>query len=103
MIDRFVFVRLKKEHASEREAIAAHTAETLRALPGVIHVSVGTPADEHAAAAWDLSIVVRFGALADVEPYRVHPAHRRYVDEYLRPRMEVIKAWSFEIADATHA
>lgn len=103
MIDRFVLIRLKSEYASEREAIAAHTAETLRDLPGVVRVTVGTPADEHAAAGWDLSIVVRFGALADVEPYRVHPAHRRYVDEYLRPRMQVIKAWNFETADASGA
>lgn len=96
MIDRYVFVRLEKEHASERDAIAAHSAEVLGKLPGVLQVSVGTPADEHAGAAWDLSIAVRFASLEDVEAYRVHPAHRRYVDEYLRPRMQVIKAWNFQ-------
>jgi hypothetical protein len=97
MIDRFVFVRLKEEYASERAAIAAYSAQTLRALPGVVQVTVGTPADAHAEAAWDLSIRVRFAALDDVEPYRMSPAHRRYVDEYLAPRMAVIKAWSFQV------
>ena len=99
MIDRFVFVRLEREYVGEREAIAAHTRDVLRALPGVVQVSVGLPADEQAEAAWDLNITVRFAAIEDVEPYRVHPAHRRYVDEYLRPRMAVIKAWNFRVED----
>lgn len=96
MIDRYVFVRLAEGYAGERDAMAAYSAEVLGEVPGVLGVSVGTPADEHAAAAWDLCMVVRFASLADVEAYRVHPAHRRYVDEYLRPRMQVIKAWNFE-------
>ena len=96
-IDRYVFVRLNKEHAAEREEVAAHTARILATLPGVVQVTTGTPADEHADAAWDVSIVVRFASIDDVEPYRVHPEHRRYVDEYLAPRMDVIKAWNFAV------
>ncbi len=97
MIDRFVFVRLKKEYVPERDAIAAYSTEILNGIPGILKAEVGTPADDHAEAAWDLSIRVRLDSLGDVEPYRAHPNHRRYVDEYLEPRWEVVKAWNFQV------
>lgn len=99
MIDRYVFVKLEDEYANgaARAEIAAHSRQALAALPGVVRVTVGTPADEAAVKSWDLSIVVRFARIEDVEPYRIHPEHRRYVDEYLAPRMQVIKAWNFQV------
>jgi hypothetical protein len=98
MIERIVLFKLKGEHANdaERRRVAEHSREVLAAIPGVESVSVGVPADPSAEKSWDLSLVVRFASLDAVEPYRVHPAHRRYVDEYMRPRMEVVKAWNFE-------
>ncbi|HUH02496.1 MAG TPA: Dabb family protein [Kofleriaceae bacterium] len=99
-IDRYVFVKLAAEAATpaSREEIAAYTREALGALPGVQAVRVGVPADAAATASWDLSIVVTFARIEDVEPYRVHPLHRAYVDEYLAPRTVVIKAWNFDTA-----
>ena len=38
-------------------------------------------------------------ALADVEPSSAHAEHRRFVDEFLAPRVEVKKGWSFETRD----
>ena len=35
--------------------------------------------------------------LADADAYRAHPEHRRFVDEFVAPRCEVRKAWSFEV------
>jgi hypothetical protein len=101
MIDRYVFVKLTDAHASAtgRAEIAAHTRAALAGVPGVERLTVGTPADEAAVKSWDLSIVVRFRRLEDVEPYQRHPDHRRYVDEYLAPRMQVIKAWNFEVSE----
>lgn len=98
MIDRYVFVKLTAEHANAaaRAEVAAHTRAALAAVPGVQAVRVGVPADEAATASWDLSIVVSFARIEDVEPYRVHPLHRAYVDEYLAPRTVVIKAWNFD-------
>lgn len=99
MIIRYVFVRLNDQHhsADARAKVARKSSAWLRAIPGVRDVQVGIPADAGAEGAWDLSIAVSFDDIADVEPYRVHPEHRRYVDEYLRPRMQVIKAWNFEV------
>jgi hypothetical protein len=90
---------LDDEHATPeaRSRIAAHTRETLEEIPGVRSLSVGTPADEAAARSWDLSIVLRFDSLEGIRSYREHPEHRRYVDEYMKPKMQVVKAWNFEL------
>lgn len=95
MIERYVFVRLKPEYAADRAEIATHAQRALSALTDPVDVRVGTPSDEHADKAWDLSFAVRFESLEAVERYRLDPAHRQFVDEYLTPRTNVIKAWNF--------
>lgn len=99
MVERYVFIKLKSEHATEagRKEVAERTLDDLDGLPGVVKLIVGTPADQHAGDAWDLSIVVVFDRYEDVAPYLSHPDHRRYVDEYLKPRLEVIKYWNFDV------
>jgi hypothetical protein len=95
MIERIVLVKLNPDRAVDE--VADHSLEVLRALPGVRDVHVGVAADDRSSEAWDLSLVLRFESLDDVETYRVHPDHRGYVEEYLKPRMQVIKAWNFEV------
>lgn len=99
MIERYVFVRLQKEYSTDagRAEVVARTRTDLAALPGVLSVTVGTPADAGSGKAWDIGIVVRFAAIEDVAPYGSHPDHRTYVDDFLAPRMEVIKAWNFVV------
>lgn len=98
MIERHVLIKLKAEHAhpTARAEIAKATLEALRIIPQVRAVSVGVPADEHAGSAWDLSLVVDFDSLADVQPYMDDPGHQRFTVEYLRPKVEVVKHWNFE-------
>lgn len=103
MIERYVYIRLHKEYAEERIAIAAHTRAVLARLPGVVQFAVGTPADTHSENAWDLSIAVRFSELTDIEAFRTHPDHRQLIDEYLQPRMHVIKAWNFQLGSPSSA
>jgi hypothetical protein len=102
MIERIVLIKVKAEYCTDaaREEIAAHSLAALEGLPGVGHVHVGVPADEASEKSWDLSIVIHFDSLRAVEQFRTNPEHRRYVDEYLRPRMEVIKAWNFRRTSA---
>lgn|GEM_PF-626346 len=105
MIDRVVLVKLKKEHATPdgRAEVAREALRVLRPLPGVVSVVAGRPADAAAEASWDVSITIRFRNLDDFGLYRAHPDHRRFVDEYLAPRSEVRKAWSFEVVDQAGA
>ena len=97
MITRIVLFKLKDEYCTDeaRAEIAAYTRSTLEAIAGVQALSVGVPADDASEKSWDLSIILEFGSIEDVTAYRNDPAHRAYVDEYMRPRMEVVKAWNF--------
>ncbi len=99
MIERYVFIRLIDEHATDegRRAVIEHTQRVLPAIPGVTGVQMSTPADDESAKAWDLGLVVRFDAIEDVDPYRVHPDHVAYLD-FLEPRVAVKKAWNFSPA-----
>ncbi len=97
MIERIVLFKLKGEYCNDaaRAEIAERTRKDLGSLESVRSVSVGVPADEAAEKSWDLSVIVRFDNLQDVEAYLVDPAHRAYVDDYMRDRLELLKAWNF--------
>ena len=98
MIERYVFVRLKPEYATEAgRAEVRERSQHLATIPGVLGVAIGAPADDDAAHAWDLSLVVRFAALADVDAYLDHAAHAAYYEAFLLPRLLVIKAWNFAV------
>ena len=101
MIERYVYLKFKDEHAndaSRREAAQA-CRELIARVPGVVSVTAGIPGDADCESKWDLSITVRFASIADVEPYRVHPTHLELVDDVLRPRMVVTKAWNFDVGE----
>lgn len=99
MIQRIVIFKLKDEYANDhaRAAFAERTREDLGALRQVRGVTVGVPADEASEASWDIAITVQFDSMEDLKAYVVDPDHRRYVDEYANPKVEVRKAWNFEI------
>ena len=99
MIERIVLLQLKEELVSPEllEEIADRSRKVLPALPGVLDVHVGLAADERTSAGWHISIVLRFASAEDIPPYAAHPDHRAYVDEFLRPKLESIEAYNFEV------
>lgn len=98
MIQRIVLFKLTEDyaHTEERRRIAEHTREQLSRIDEVQGLTVGTPADTSAEESWDLSIVLELDSLEAFERYHEHPVHRRYVDDYIKPKLEVAKAWNFE-------
>lgn len=96
MIERYVFVKLKPEYATEhgRAEVRARSGR-LALVPGVRGLTIGAPADAAAVAAWDLCLVVRFDALDAIAPYLEHPEHVTYYDGFLESRVQVIKVWNF--------
>jgi len=102
MVERYVFIKLKDamSTAERRREVVERARAVLPTVPGVVSVRVGEPADGAAVASWDVSIAVRFASIDAVEPYRAHPDHRAFVDGFIRPRMQIIKAWNFDIGDA---
>jgi hypothetical protein len=96
MVERYVFVKLKPEHATlQGRAEVRAQSKRLALVPGVRALVIGEPADTGAAAAWDLSLVVRFDSLDDVDRYLEHREHLAYYEGFLAPRLQVIKAWNF--------
>jgi hypothetical protein len=98
VIERYVFVKLKPEYATEagRAEVRARSAQ-LAAIPGVLGVTVGAPADPGAVQAWDLSLVLHFESRAELNAYLHHADHDAYYEGFLQPRLIVIKAWNFTI------
>ena len=99
MVERYVFVKLKNEHATDegRKEVIERTLADLKGIAGLKKIIVGAPADDSAKEAWDVSIVVVFDSIDAVGPYLSDPAHRTYVDDFLMPRTEVIKYWNFDV------
>ena len=99
MVERYVFVKLKEEHANPegRKEVIDRTLSDLKGIAGLKKIIVGAPADESAEKSWDVSIVVVFDSLDAVGPYLADPVHRTYVDDFLLPRTEVLKYWNFDV------
>ncbi len=99
MIQRVILLKLKQPFSTDagRKEVEQQTRTVLPSLPGVQSVTVGIPAEAKSLASWDVCITVNFDALEAVESYQVHPDHRAYVDSFLTPRLEVIKAWNFHL------
>ena len=99
MIQRIVLLKLTDEMATDegRREVAEHSRVVLESLPGVESVAAAVAADPATAGAFDISLVLGFRSVDELEPFRVHPDHRAYVDEYLRPKLTAIKAFNFEL------
>jgi hypothetical protein len=99
MIQRVVAIKLKPAYSNDadRAQVATASREVLGGVPGVRALDVGIPADAAAGKSWDLLLLLRFDDLQAVEAYRAHANHRRYMDVFLRPMLDVIKVWNFEL------
>lgn len=96
-IQRHVYLKFTEEFETD-EAVAEVVETTpamLSGVPQIRRLQIGEPADEGSKDAWDLVLIVEFDSKDDIEPYRVHPDHVEYYRGYLKPRLEVIKAWNF--------
>ena len=100
MIQRVVLIRLKPDFRDEA-SMAAIIEETYNTLPkarGVQRLSVGSAADGRTRGDWNLALLVQFDTLEDVEAYRIDKVHRAYADVFLKPMMEKIHVFNFELA-----
>lgn len=97
MIERHVYLRLEPEHRGEPELLEVIArSRALSASPLVHALQVLTTADDQASAAWDICLVIRLKSYSDYESFRDDPSHREYVEHFLKPRVQVIKAWNFK-------
>jgi hypothetical protein len=88
---------LKDEYRTDtkRAEIASHSESTLREVPQVREIRVVTALDDKTREDWDMLLAIRLDGIEDLEPFRVNPIHREYVDSYLKPKIAQIKGWNF--------
>lgn len=103
MFERFVYVKLKEEWDNDagRAAVVAEAGRVLPTVPGVLRCRAGVPAAEGLAKGWDICISLQFASLDEIESYRVHPDHQKFLDEFLSPRAEAKRVWNFETQEFT--
>lgn len=103
MIERVVLIKLSDQEANTvgREKVVNHARRVLPTIPGVLSLTVGTPADAESAKSWDISIVVRLTEASDVARFKDDPDRKAFFEQFLGVRMSFMKAWNFEVEDAT--
>ncbi len=102
MFERYVFLKLHDHLANPhgRDELVQLALTHLPAVPGVLAVRAGAAAPDGSDQAWDVSFAVRFERLEDIPAYLQHPAHVRFVEDHLNPRVTFRKAWNFQIQAA---
>lgn len=94
-IDRVVLIKLSDEARDSVDATIARAGEVLSGIPQVIEFEIWRGADAKSAGDWDFGIHARFDDIESVETYIKDEGHRQWVDQELKPKMLVIKAWNF--------
>jgi hypothetical protein len=98
MITRVVLVKLNDDNATDagRAAVIAEAKRVMPTVAGVHSVEVGLPGDPDSLRSWDFSLLVRLESVDALPAYQADVAHRAFVDEFLKPRKAMAKAWNFE-------
>ncbi|MFP6665260.1 MAG: Dabb family protein [Deltaproteobacteria bacterium] len=98
MIERHIYFKLKDEFANDagRAEMARALRETLPGIAGVDEIVVGLPAD-HDSLVWDVALRLRFVSMEALLAWTATPAHQKFTEEFVLPRVEIQKLWNFSI------
>lgn len=97
MVERIILFKL--EDPATRHEVAALSVAALQDLPEVEELSVGVPADAASEKSWDVSIVIGAHSLALLSNLLEGEAFKHYLEQTMKGRYQVVKAWSFERLD----
>ncbi|MBD3166839.1 hypothetical protein GF324_09585 [bacterium] len=94
MIQRIVLLKLTDP--SEIDDVLKKSREVLPNLPGVRKYSQGRVLKK---SDYDIALLLTFDSMNDVHAYIPYPAHRAYVDDYLKPKIHSIAAMNVDIGN----
>jgi hypothetical protein len=94
MIERIMLFKL--HDPGSREEVAQQTLAALQDLEQLEELTIGLPADAASERSWDLSIVLAVDNLALLHSVLEGPVFRAYLEQTMKDRYVVLKAWSFE-------
>ena len=97
MFTRTVLVKLTDKWSTSegRASVSERSQAVLSAIPGVVSASAMVPADSASLESWDLMLQIHFARYEDIEPYRVHPDHLAFLNDYQSPKAEIKKVWNW--------
>lgn len=93
MVERIMLFKLVD--SSTRDELAALTQKKLSQLKWLEELSIGLPADEASSKSWDLSVVMGFATLDELNATLESAPFQAYLSYDMNGRYEVLKAWSF--------
>ena len=98
MIHRYILLKIKDEFSTAEwlQSIAEESLNQLSRVPQVVDIRIGKGV-AGTSAEWDMVLTVTLRDLAEIEAYRVDPIHRDYYENFLYPKLDIIKAVNFEI------
>ncbi|HVZ31625.1 MAG TPA: Dabb family protein [Polyangiaceae bacterium] len=94
MVERIMLFKLNEP--ATRDELASRTLATLSKIDDLEELSVGVPADDPSAKSWDLSVVMGVANVALLNAVLGSTAFTNYLDDTMKDRYEVLKAWTFE-------
>lgn len=97
-VERHVFLKFSEEFATPEaiDEVVDRTPPMLSPVPQVQRLRIGRPADPRTSETWHLVLIIELSSADEIDDYREHPAHRSYYLDFLKPRLDIIKAWNFE-------
>lgn len=94
MVERIILFKLHDPQT--RHEVAELTLAALKDLRELEELSVGVPADTASEKSWDLSIVLGVDNLSLLDTLLASEAFTGYLEQTMKDRYQVVKAWSFE-------
>jgi hypothetical protein len=98
MIQRIVLIRLTEKFSTEegRSEVLEYSRQRLAAAPQIASFTAGAQVAPLAEKRWDLALTMNFETRKDVDEYCLSAAHRTFFEDFLQPRLALIKAWNFD-------
>ncbi|HMA62195.1 MAG TPA: Dabb family protein [bacterium] len=91
MIQRIVLMNINE---NDIEKVIEKSKQVLPSIPQVKSLQVGALKDD---SVYNLALIILFENREDVKSFSPHPVHRDYVDNFLKPKLEDIKAYNVKI------
>ena len=97
MIEHIVLFRWKPEATEEQVAAGMDGLRGLKgSIPGIAALAYGADFSGRAQG-YSHALVIRFSDRASFDAYGPHPAHRAVIETHLRPILESVIGFDFEV------
>lgn len=94
MIERHIYIRLKEAGRAQAAEEVVRAVALLAQLPAVSGVRTMHAADEAAAGAWDLLLILSCPTVEAMHGFQNSAAYQSFAEDVLEAHSIVVKAWN---------